>query len=61
MVIWWLFDGYLVVIWWLFGGYLVVIWWLFCGYLVVIWWFEGGSASLSIDFCFKGVVRWEGS
>ena len=38
MIIWWLFDDYLVIIWWLFGDYLMnirslIIWCLFDAYL----------------------------
>ncbi len=33
MIIWWLFDDYLMIIWWLFDDYLMIIWWLFDDYL----------------------------
>ena len=38
MIIWWLYDDYMMIIWWLYDDYMIIIWWLYDYYMMIIWW-----------------------
>ena len=56
MVIWWLYDGYMMVIWWLYDGYMMVIWWDYNILRIYIYMVGGAITILKND----RVRQWEG-
>ena len=56
MVLWWLYNGYIVLLWWLYDGFMMVISWLYDGFVMVISWLYNGFMMDIWWFCM--LARW---